>query len=253
MELMPQAVDLRVSADAHELSLVVARTAVQVITDAVDANGHCSLALSGGNTPRELYRLLGSAFRDQIPWERIHVFWGDERYVDHSHPASNFRMASEALLNHVPCPVDHIHPMPTHFPSPELAAQDYERTLKEHVGPDGPLFHLNLLGLGEDGHTASIFPGSPSVTDDAHWVVAAETHAEPPRRLTLTLAALTRSENLYVIVAGRKKATALRQVLSACPDPSAYPAAGLRSSKGTLIWWADLEAAAGLTIHSMPP
>ena len=203
-----------------------------------------------GETPRELYRLLGSTFRDQIPWERIHVFWGDERYVDHGHPDSNFRMARETLLNHVPCPVEHIHPMPTHFPSAEMAAQDYERTLREHFGSDGPAFDLNLLGVGEDGHTASIFPGSAALTDDAHWVMGAETHAEAPNRLTLTLAALTRSANLYVLVAGRRKATALRQVLSANPDPNAYPAAGLRRSKGTLIWWADGEAVAGLTVHS---
>ena len=132
LPMLPHAVDLRLSTDPHELCFEVARAAVQVIRDAVNANGKCSLALSGGETPRELYRLLGSTFRDQIPWERLHVFWGDERYVDHNHPHSNFRMARETLLNHVPCPVEHIHPMPTHFPAPEMAAKYYERTLREH-------------------------------------------------------------------------------------------------------------------------
>ena len=245
---LPHAVDLRISTDAHELNFEVARAAVQVIRHTVDANGRCSLALSGGETPRELYRLLGSTFRDQIPWERIHVFWGDERYVDHSHPDSNFRMARETLLNHVPCPVEHIHPMPTHFPSPEMAAQDYERTLREHFGSDGPAFDLNFLGVGEDGHTASIFPGSLALTDEVRWVVSAETHANPPMRLTLTLAALTRSANLYILVAGGKKANALRHVLSPSADSNAYPAAGLRRSKGALTWWVDRAAAAELAL-----
>ena len=250
MELLPHAVDLRVSTDAHELSIEVARASVQVINDAVNANGTCSLALSGGETPRELYRLLGSTFRDQIPWERIHVFWGDERYVDHGHPDSNFRMARETLLSHVPCPVDHIHPMPTHFPSPEAAALDCERTLRQHFGADGPAFDLNLLGVGEDGHTASIFPGSAALTDDLRWVVSTEARAATPRRLTLTLAALTRSANLYVLVAGCSKASALSHVLSGSPDPHTYPAAGLRRSEKTLIWWVDRDAAAGLMLHS---
>ena len=250
MERLPHAVDLRVSADAHELSFEVARASVQVIKDAVNANGKCSLALSGGATPRESYRLLGSTFRDQIPWERIHVFWGDERYVPHGHPDSNFRMARETLLNHVPCPEGHIHPMPTHFPSPEAAAEDYERTLRQHFGADGPAFDLNLLGVGEDGHTASIFPGSVALTDETRLVVSAEAPADPSRRLTLTLTALTRSANLYVLVAGRSKASALSHVLSGSPDPHTYPAAGLRRSKKTLIWWVDREAAAGLLLHS---
>ncbi len=250
LERLPYAVDLRVSTDAHELSLEVARASVQVITDAVNVSGTCSLALSGGETPRELYRLLGSTFRDQIPWERIHVFWGDERYVPQGHPDSNFTMARETLLNHVPCPVDHIHPMPTHFPSPEAAAQDYERTLRQHFGADGPAFDLNFLGVGADGHTASIFPGSAALTDGLRWVVGAEAPAASPRRLTLTLAALTRSANLYVLVAGRSKASAMKHVLSGSPDPHSYPAAGLRRSKRTLIWWVDREAATDLVLHS---
>ena len=248
MELLPYAVDLRISTDAHELSFAVARATVQVIKDAVNATGKCSLALSGGETPRELYRLLGSTFRDQIPWERIHVFWGDERYVHHDRPDSNFRMARETLLNHVPCPSEQIHPMPTRFPSPEMAASDYERTLREHFDSDGPAFDLNFLGIGEDAHTASIFPASAALTEQTRWVVSAQTHANPSARLTLTLAALRRSANLYVLVAGRNKAGALRHALNPTADANTYPAAGLRRSKGALTWWVDRDAASDLAL-----
>jgi 6-phosphogluconolactonase len=119
--------------------------------------------LSGGNTPRTLYGLLASEFRDQIPWAHVHVFWGDERYVSPDDPDSNYRMAKETLLDHVPCPAGNVHPMPTNFPSADAAARDYENTLRNYFGTDWPHFDLSLLGLGEEGYTASLFPGSPAL------------------------------------------------------------------------------------------
>ena len=235
--------DLRVFADVHELSLRAAQAAVRTINDSVRASGGCSVVLSGGNTPRMLYTLLASEFRDQIPWAQTHVFWGDERYVSPHDPESNYRMAKETLLDHVPCPPRNIHPMPTHFPSADAAARDYEKTLRNYFGADWPRFDLCLLGLGEEGHTASLFPGSPALGELTRWVVAVETPADPPLRLTLTLPALTGAANIYVLVAGSKKASALRHVLSGVPDPNAYPAAGVRSTKGRLTWWVDKEAA----------
>jgi 6-phosphogluconolactonase len=121
--------DVRVCADVDELSLRAAETAVRAIGIAVRDRGRCSLVLSGGSTPRTLYGLLASKCRDQIPWMHVHVFWGDERYVLPRDPDSNYRMAKEALLDHVPCPAENVHPMPTHFPSPDAAAREYERTL----------------------------------------------------------------------------------------------------------------------------
>ena len=236
--------DLRVFADVHELSLRAAEAAVRTMNDSVRASGRCSVVLSGGNTPRMLYTLLASEFRDQIPWAQTHVFWGDERYVSHDDPESNYRMARETLLEHVPCPAGNIHPMPTHFPSADAAARDYERTLRNYFGTDWPGFDLCLLGLGEEGHTASLFPGSPALEEETRWVVAVETPADPPLRLTLTLPALTRAANIYVLVAGSKKASALRHVLTGSPDPNTFPAAGVRLTEGTLIWWVDREAAA---------
>jgi 6-phosphogluconolactonase len=250
LPLLGNAVDVRVSSNAHDLSAAVARAASQLIADTVAANGTCSLALAGGNTPRELYRLLASTFRERIPWDRVRVFWGDERYVPHDQPDSNFRMAKEVLLDHVPCRVEHIHPVPTHLPTADLAALEYERTLKHFFGTSGPSFDLNLLGIGEDGHTASIFPGSEAVTEARRWVVGVETDADPPTRITLTLPALTHSAHLYVMAAGSRKASALRNVLTATSAPAAYPAAGLHRSKGKLVWWVDHDAASGLDLRS---
>jgi 6-phosphogluconolactonase len=238
--------DVRVFADLRELSLRAAEAAVSTLNDAVRSAGRCSLVLSGGNTPRTFYRLLASEFRDQIPWRYIHVFWGDERYVSPHDPDSNYRLARETLLDHVPCPAANIHPMPTQFPSPEDAAGDYERTLRNYFGTDWPHFDLLLLGIGKEGHTASLFPGSSALKERTRVVAAVETPADPPLRLTLTLPALTRATNIYVLVEGSNKASALQHVLTGVPDANTYPAAGIRLTEGTLIWWIDREAAKDL-------
>jgi 6-phosphogluconolactonase len=235
--------DVRVFADVNELSLRAAEAAVSTINDSVRKTGRCSLVLSGGNTPRTLYGLLASKFRNEIPWPSIQVFWGDERYVPPHDPESNYRLAKETLLDHVPCPAANIHPMPIHSLSPDADAREYERTLKNYIGTEWPRFDLIFLGLGEEGHTASLFPESPALCERTRWVVAVEAPADPRLRLTLTLPALTRATNIYVLVAGSNKANALHHALTGVPDPSTYPAAGIRLAKGTLIWWVDREAA----------
>lgn len=240
--------DVRVCADLNELSRRAADAAVHAIIEAVRRRGACTVVLSGGSTPHTLYGLMATQFRDRIPWAHVHVFWSDERYVPARNPASNYRMAREALLDHVPCPTDNVHPMPTSFPSPEAAAQDYERTLRRYFGDRWPKFDVVLLGLGADGHTASLFPGSPALQEQRRWVVAVVAPADPPSRLTLTFPVLTRAANLYVLAAGSTKAEALRHVLSGRPAPNTYPAAGVRSTEGALIWWVDRDAAAQLPI-----
>jgi 6-phosphogluconolactonase len=172
------------------------------------------------------------------------VFWGDERYVSPQDPDSNYRMARETLLDHVPSPAENIHPMPTRFPSSDAAARDYEETLRGYFATDWPSFDLIFLGLGDEGHTASLLPGSPALEEQSRWVVAVKTAADPPQRLTLTMPALIRGANIYFLVAGSSKANALHHVLAGIPDPRAHPAAGVRLTKGTLIWWVDREAAA---------
>lgn len=242
------AADVRVCADLHELSLRAAEHVAAAINDAVRGHDRCSLALSGGSTPRELYGLLATRFRDEIPWAHVHVFWVDERYVSAEDPDSNYRMARDTLLDHVLCPPDNVHPMPTSFPSADAAARAYERTLRGYFGNGWPHFDLMLLGLGEEGHTASLFPGSPALAEQTRWVVAVNVAATPPVRLTLTLPVLTRAANIYVLAAGTNKAGALHHVLAETPDANAYPAAGLRSTPGTLIWWIDRDAAIQLAI-----
>ena len=143
--------DVRICADVNELSVRAAETAVRTIDDAVRHHGRCSLVLSGGSTPRTLYGLLASEFRHQIPWTRVHVFWGDERYVLADDPDSNCRMAKEALLDHVPCPAENIHPMPTDFPSADAAARDYERTLRSYLGTDSARFDLLMKEASDSG------------------------------------------------------------------------------------------------------
>ena len=241
--------DLRVFVDANELSLRAAEAAVRLINDSLRAHGRFSVALAGGNTPRSLYRLLASQFRGQIPWTKVHVFWGDERYVPLADSQSNYRMARETLLDAVPCPVGNVHPMPTELPDPDLAAREYEKTLRNYFSEDWPRFDLVLLGLGEEGHTASLFPGSPAFNETQRWVVAVNAPAKPALRLTLTLPALTAAANIYFLVAGSNKAEALHHVLTGSPDAKNYPASGIRRAKGTVIWWLD-RAAAALVMES---
>jgi 6-phosphogluconolactonase len=235
--------DLRVCANHADLSRRAAEAAVATINGAVQAAGTCSIVLSGGSTPRVLYSLLASEFRAQIPWANVQVFWGDERYVPPEDPRSNYLMAKETLLDHVACPPANIHPMPTHFPSAEVAARDYERTLRNHFGGKWPNFDLVLLGIGDDGHTASLFPGSLALAERTRWVVAARAPVEPYVRLTLTLPALTRTAAVYVLVAGAAKADAVRHVFERAGDWIKYPAAGVRVAAESVIWWADREAA----------
>ncbi len=236
--------DLRVCPDLADLSRRAGEAAVGTINDAVRASGTCSIVLSGGSTPRTLYHLLASELRPRIPWANVHIFWGDERYVALEDPRSNYQMAKEALLDHVPCLPAHIHPMPTHFPSADAAARNYERTLRNHFVGEWPHFDLVLLGIGDDGHTASLFPGSLALAERARWVVAAQAPVEPQLRLTLTLPALTRAAAVHVLVAGTTKADVLRHVFEGAGDWIKYPAAGVRFATGSVIWWADHAAAA---------
>src|SRR5581483_1639405 len=236
--------DVRVFADVNELSLRAAEAAVKTINQSVQTNGRFSVALAGGNTPRTLYRLLSSELRDQIPWTKVHVFWGDERYVPIGDPRSNYRMARENLLDRVPIPAANVHMMPTSLSDPEAAAREYEETLRSYFSGGWPRFDLVLLGLGAEGHTASLFPGSPALEETRRWVVTVKAPTEPPLRLTLTLPVLTQAANVYFLVTGSNKAQALHHVLNGAPDPNNYPASGVRLIPGTVIWWVDRGAAA---------
>ena len=174
-----------------------------------------SVCLSGGSTPRRLYEQLATpAFASRFPWRRAHWFWGDERFVAHDHPDSNFRMARDAFLSRVPAPDGNVHAIPTEGLSPEQAAAAYETTLKRFYGadtlaPDRPLFDVTLLGIGEDGHTASLFPGQPALQERRRWVIAVIGAKSEPR-ITLTYPALDSSRDVAFLATGEEKRDSCR-------------------------------------------
>jgi 6-phosphogluconolactonase len=235
------AADLRVSADVHDLALSAAGAIAQRLVDAVRRQGSAAIALSGGRTPQGLYRQLAARHRDDVPWDRVHFFWGDERCVPPDDVHSNFRMARESLIDALPVPPEHVHPMPTDL-APEPAADAYERTLRSRFATEWPQFDLVLLGVGDDGHTASLFPGAPALQESRRWVVATIAPVEPHDRLTLTLPAVTHAEAIYVLAAGRSKAEAIRCGLAAEPN-ARCPVSFIRATLGPIVWWLDKEAA----------
>jgi 6-phosphogluconolactonase len=238
------AADLRVFGDAAALAVAAAHDVAEALTTAVRANGGASIALAGGRTPRALYRCLAVDHRRDTPWKDVHVYWGDERQVSHEDERSNYRMARESLLDHVPVHPRAVHPMPTLLGDPSQAAADYERTLRTRFDSEWPRFDVVLLGIGEDGHTASLFPESPALEETARWVVPAIAPTEPHGRLTLTLPALTHAVSVFVVVAGASKAGAVRCALGDRPNPRC-PASLIRTAP-RIVWWADAQAVAHL-------
>lgn len=236
--------ELRVFPDVDRLSEALASAIAERLVMVVRMRGFCSIALSGGRTPRVLYDQLARNHRNDIPWARVHIFWGDERYVPPEDERSNYRMARQALLGHVPVPAANVHRMPTEPADPRDAAAVYEQVLRAHFGAPWPRFDLVLLGLGDDGHTASIFPGSSALDEAERWVVAVKGPSEPHVRLTLTLPAITHAAAIDVIASGSSKAEPLWQALAGDPDPRRCPASAVRRTDGALVWWADAAAAA---------
>jgi 6-phosphogluconolactonase len=232
--------DLRVFPTAEILSREVAEAFVR---DAASSD-RFALALAGGSTPRLLYRLLATEFRERVPWSRVHLFWSDERYVPRDHPDSNYRMVREALLDHVPIPDGNVYPAPTDLERPEDAAAQYEADLKEFFGTTWPRFDWMLLGLGEDGHVASLFPGSKTLAEKERWVIAVnQSPKPPPLRLTFTFPVINHAAHIQFLVAGKGKRSAVRSTLEGARDPLRVPAQNVQPSDGSLTWWLDEESA----------
>src|SRR5438445_2718801 len=198
-----------------ELAEAAASWTGERITGALATRGVCYLALAGGETPRGCYeRLARPPYRDALPWPAVFVFWSDERLVPLDDPASNYAMARAALLDHVPIPARQIHPAPVEQPDGALAAEAYARELGAlpRDTSDRPRFDLILLGLGEDGHTASLFPGDPVLLEERAWVRAVRASKPPPDRLTLTLPLINASRAVLFLVQGAAKRSALQAV-----------------------------------------
>ena len=215
---------------------------------AVEKRGRFTVALSGGGAPQLLFRRLAAdPFVELIPWEQTHVFWGDERCVPPDDPGSNYRSAREALLDHVPLPAGQIHRVRGEWP-PEQAAQAYEDELHQVFGSGRPRFDLILLGLGDDGHTASLFPDSPTLEEKERLVVPAVAQYEnrPAERVTFTLPLLNHARQIMFLVTGTAKADILPRVLRrTVPE---LPAARVQPAAGELTWWIDEAAAANLGV-----
>lgn len=234
----------------------VARAAAERLVglarEAVAARGRFTLALSGGSTPRTLFGFLAKApFRDQVDWRRLEVFWGDERCVPPTHADSNYRMARETLLDAVPIPGDHVHRILAETEDHAAAAAAYEaeiaRALGATPGAAPPAFDLVLLGMGPDGHTASLFPGTAALAERERWVVANWVPKFAAHRITLTWPILNRAAHVLFLVAGADKAPVLREVLEGPPDLERLPSQGIQPQTGRLVWLVDRAAAARLT------
>ena len=247
--MMPAEPQIVVKATLEELSREAAARFQRLAAESIAAAGRFTVALSGGSTPRALYRLLAEPpSRDAIDWPRVHLFWGDERFVPADHPDSNYRLAREAFITRVPIPPENVHPIPTKGGDPEAAADQYEETLRRFLVPlegEMPRFDLVLLGLGADGHTASLFPASPALDEDRCLVVATYVPKLAAWRLTLTPPVLRRARHVIFLVCGPDKASPLREVLQGPYAPHRLPAQLVRPEEGDLTWLVD-EAAASL-------
>ncbi|MDX2273204.1 MAG: 6-phosphogluconolactonase [Cyanobacteriota bacterium] len=209
---------------------------------AIADHGSFRVALSGGTTPKALYQALANT--PDLDWAHTQIFWGDERYVPTDHPDSNFKMAKEALLDHVPIPADHIFPIPTAARDPLRDADTYAQTLQGIFQSDWPSFDLMLLGIGDDGHTASLFPQTAALQVMDRWVTVGEKAGQP--RITLTFPVLNHSQQVIFLVAGSSKAPIVQEVLTTPPH---LPCQQVKPH-GHLLWLIDAAAAQGIPIQA---
>jgi 6-phosphogluconolactonase len=261
-----EVIEVSVHPDLEALSQAAAEAVARAAERAVRERGRFTISLAGGHTPRRLYELLAAEYHARIPWPVTHVFFGDERCVPPTDAASNYRMASESFLSRVPIPAEQVHRIQGELP-PEDAAREYGRLLRRVLAPsagasetddstDAATFDVALLGMGTDGHTASLFPGDPALDERHHWAVAVEAPAyvAPPRqRVTLTLPALCGARNVYVLAAGAEKRPVVesmfgeaRATLARAPSPASPYPAGLVRGRESTVWFVDRAAADGL-------
>jgi len=236
--------EIKIVPDSPALNRVAAAEFQTAAESAIAERDWFSVALSGGNTPRSLYSLLAQEYKTALPWNKIHISFGDERYVPPDHPDSNYRMANEALFSHVPIPAGNIHRVRTEL-DPESAAKEYESELRTQFGlknNDLPRFDLVLLGLGDDGHTASLFPGSAALQETSRLVVANWVEKFQTFRITLTFPVLNHAAEVLFLVSGKGKAQILKEVLGPT-GATEFPSQRVRPENGRLLWLADQEAA----------
>ncbi len=238
-------------ADPAQLARAAAELTSQLLREAVGKHGVARIALAGGSTPKALYRLFADddGLRASVPWKETHFFFGDERHVPPDHADSNFKMASEALFNRIPAgllPPENLHRIESENPSAYLAAAAYAEKLNAHFQGALPEFDVILLGMGPDGHTASIFPGTTALRENAQTVCAVWVDKFSTYRVTMTPPVLCNARRILFLVAGADKTKTLKSVLEGGPETDRYPSQGIVSHRGETSWMLDEAAAAEL-------
>ncbi|MBI5570413.1 MAG: 6-phosphogluconolactonase [Desulfomonile tiedjei] len=234
---------VRVYSGEETLSRAAADLFEKTAHRAVDLRDGFAVVLSGGHSPERAYRLLAEhIYRERVPWDKIDVFWGDERCVARDDPRNNARMAFDRLLGHVPIPEIRLHPIPVEEP-PEQAADRYEELLRNFFQGRPPSFDLVLLGLGENGHTASLFPGTPILEEHSRWVKEVYVPEQHMYRVSLTVPIINQASTVAFLVHGPSKSRVLREVVKGPLRPRDLPAQLIVPADGELLWLVDAEAA----------
>ncbi len=242
--------DIRKLTTPQELFEAAAEEVVRAANEAVAQRGRFTIALSGGSTPKNLYTLLATNARTSLPWDRMYFFWSDERHVPPNDPESNYSMAEEAMLSKVPVAAGNVFRVPTENPDAAAAAEAYEQTLRKFFAMEAgqvPRFDLILLGMGPDGHTASLFPETAALREKSRLVVANWVEKLKTSRITFTLPLLNAARCVAFLVSGTDKASAIHEVREGKAPGEQYPAKLVRPGDGKLIWFLDRAAASGLT------
>jgi 6-phosphogluconolactonase len=242
--------EVRRLATPQDLFRAAADEVIHAATEAIAKRGRFTIALSGGSTPRNLYTLIAANASTSLPWDKVFFFWGDERHVPPTDPESNYRMAEETLLSKVPVPAGNIFPVPAENPDATVAAASYEETLRKFfvvaLG-EFPRFDVILLGMGPDGHTASLFPETAALQEKSRLVVANWVEKLHTHRITLTLPVLNAARRIAFLVGGIDKAPVLHEVLEGNAPGEKYPSKLVRPTDGSLVWFIDRAAASGLS------
>jgi 6-phosphogluconolactonase len=237
---------LKIFSDPEELSQFAARQFSELAQEAIDRNGRFTVALTGGSSPKRLYQLLASSpYKEQVPWQKVYIFWGDERYVSIEDDRSNAKMAFDTLLNHVEIPQDQIHVMTSDQPA-EAFAKQYERLIQDHFQDKLPVFDLILLGMGDDGHTASLFPETEVVHEKEKLVTSLYLPSQDMYRITMIAPLINQAKQIMMLVFGKDKADTLQAVLKGAHQPNHLPVQLIQPEHGTLTWLLDEAAASRL-------
>jgi 6-phosphogluconolactonase len=242
--------DIIICDDRDALNVEIANRFVAIARDSIAARDRFMVALSGGSTPKALFELLATdAWRDQVDWARTHLFWGDERFVPKDHGDSNYRMTREALISKIDIPEGNVHRVQTEGGTPDEVAHIYAGTLRSvfGLGDDGiPRFDLMHLGLGDDGHTASMFPGTTAMHESEKLVVAVWVEKFQQHRITTTPPVINNAAEVQFLVAGASKKDVVPQVIRGAYEPDRLPSQTVKPHDGVLRWLLDRDAAAGL-------